>query len=108
MRLTDHERVALVKARYLRAPNTLEQSAIEAAVEAILTARLAAVVALTQSEPMIVSGIRRDMDRTPAARGGEIRHLPGTDGWGKSGCPGDNIVDWFDDLRAALTPEATP
>ena len=65
----------------------------------------AAIEAWADSEPLIVHGIRRDMAQTPYGRGGELRFLPATSGHGMSGCPGDNLVAWLDDLRAIL---ATP
>jgi hypothetical protein len=68
-------------------------------------AAAAAAHALADSEPIIVSGIRRDMRMAPDARGGEIRHYPGMPNHGMSGCPGDNLIRWFDDLRAALATD---
>ena len=55
------------------------------------------------NEALIVSGIRRDMEITPAERGGEVRHLPGTPRHGMSGCPGDNLIRWVDEVRAAAS-----
>ena len=66
----------------------------------------AAIEAWADSEPLIVHGIRRDMAQTPYGRGGELRFLPATSGHGMSGCPGDNLVAWLDDLRAILAAPA--
>ena len=65
----------------------------------------AAIEAWADSEPLIVHGIRRDMVRTPYGRGGELRFLPATLGHGMSGCPGDNLVAWLDELRAILASD---
>lgn len=65
-------------------------------------ARLAQVQVLAASEPMIVSGIRLDMAASPDGRGGELHHIPATVGHGKEGCPGDNLTEWFDQLREML------
>lgn len=57
-------------------------------------------------EPMLVSGIRRDIERTPSERGGTVRHTPGTTGYGAGGCPGDNLVIAWDDLARAARGES--
>jgi hypothetical protein len=51
---------------------------------------------------MLVRSMRRDMNRTPAGRGGDVRFTPATPGIGASGCPGDNIVADWDAAMAAL------
>lgn len=68
-------------------------------------AREAALRALLADEPLIVHAIRRDLERTPSGRGGDLSVKPSTQGWGKSGCPGDNLTRWLDDLRALLDAE---
>lgn len=65
-----------------------------------------ALRAILDNEPLIVSGIRRDMEHTRFGRGGELRHYPATTGHGMSGCPGDNLIRWIDDLQALLDEDA--
>lgn len=72
------------------------------AARAELTALKEGIKALAYAEPLIVHGIRRDIERTPSGRGGELRHTPATPGRGFSGCPGDALVTWSDRLRALL------
>lgn len=59
-----------------------------------------------RAEPMILSSIRRDMERTPG-RGGTLRFDPATHGHGASGCSGDVLVAWADLLAALLDGEVS-
>jgi hypothetical protein len=61
-----------------------------------------ALAAALDNEPLMISGIRRDMEITPKERGGVLHHQPGTPTHGGSGCPGDNLVRWVDDLRSLI------
>jgi hypothetical protein len=73
-------------------------------------AKVARVEAALDNEPIIVAAIRRDLERNPDGRGGEIHFIPTTPGYGRSGCPGDNLSRWPDEIRAALAgpePEAS-
>lgn len=76
-------------------------NAYEQAIEEV-DRLVAGIEALAKDEPLLIHGIRRDLDYTPRGRGGTVRHTPETSGWGASGCPGDNIVAWADRLRALL------
>src|SRR5690606_15972872 len=67
-----------------------------------LAARLAAVEAAFENLPIFLSAIEKDQRRTPEGRGGEAHFIPATPGHGKSGCPGDNITRWLNEVRAAL------
>ena len=80
---------------------TARAEAAEAERDALL-AKVAAVEALADSPPLIVSAIEQDERRTPTGRGGIVRFTPATVGHGASGCPGDNVTGWLSDLRAAL------
>ena len=75
---------------------------VDLTVGSILRAVVEAVEALVESEPLIVHAIRRDTEQTPGGRGGALHFQPATPGWGGSGCPGDNVTRWLDDLRAAI------
>lgn len=66
----------------------------------------AAVVAALRNAPMIVTAVARDLERTPRGRGGILRLDPATEGYGASGCPGDALVAWRDELHAALSDTA--
>lgn len=68
-----------------------------------LAARLAAVEAAFENLPIFLSAIEKDQRRTPKGRGGEAHFIPATPGHGKSGCPGDNITRWLNEVRAALS-----
>ena len=78
---------------------------------ATLEAQLAQVEAALANEPLIVWAIRREMERSPGNRGGSLRHQPESFNaktgrhFPASGCPGDNVTLWLDDLRAILHPE---
>lgn len=61
-----------------------------------------ALRAVLDDEPLIVDAIRRDLERTPQGRGGELAAIPATPRHGRSGCPGDNLTGWIDRLRALL------
>ena len=74
-----------------------------AAENEALRARLAKVEALCDAPPLLMSGIERDLEREPRRRGGEVRYYPAHPGVGSSGCPGDNLTDWLDQLREALS-----
>lgn len=67
---------------------------------------LARVEEAWRNRPLIVSGVLRDLEVNPSGRGGELHHVPSVEGWGKSGCPGDNLTAWVDELREAM--EAKP
>lgn len=70
-------------------------------------ARLAAVEAAFENLPIFLSAIEKDQRRTPEGRGGEAHFIPATPGHGKSGCPGDNITRWLNEVRAALSAAPT-
>ncbi len=72
-----------------------------------LAARLAAVEAAFENLPIFLSAIEGDLRRTPKGRGGEAHFIPATPGHGKSGCPGDNITRWLDEVRAVLSAAPT-
>lgn len=63
---------------------------------------LAELRKLLEFEPLIVSAVRKDLERSPQERGGELRFLPSAPGYGASGCPGDNLTDWLDQLSGLL------
>ena len=58
--------------------------------------------AILEDEPLLIGDIRRDLKDNPLGRGGAVHFQPTVEGRGGSGCPGDNITRWLDEIVTFL------